>query len=797
MYNFLGGISLNYRKLSSLSLASLLIISLLVHSISADAYSVITTSQSQQTLSKGVTQKNITYLTTEGFINVNVLYIDLNDSNTSISTIFNPSGFKDRMNVEDMANGNGAIAAVNGDFFDTKQGFIIGASVKNGNLLTVPYYKGNYATFAIDKYNNPSIGYWKSTSLNITLPDGSQIPISALNNIGSLSNGTSCVIFTKDWNSNTPGVSDNYKDLVEIIVDNNNKVVDIRKGEGPTLIPDGGYSIDVTGNVASTLLNLKPGDTVIKNISTDPPFNNFKMAVSGGTILVSNGSIPQQFTDNVDGIYARTAIGYTQDKKHVIIATVDNANTRGMTEKELAQLMINLGAYEAMNLDGGGSTQMAVRELGDGQAKLQNTVPGYERNVANGVGVFNTAPAGNLYALKLEADSTNVFVGTHRAITVKGYDENYQPVKIDQNNVSFSINGIAGKFDGNEFLAESAGDGVITARVGNVTGTLKIKALDTLADIRFNPYSLNINKGSTTSIYVTGKDLNGYRAPIEDRDINWTVYNNVGTINNGVFTASNADVSGALSANINGKVGNLLVKVGQGSDFDASQLPKPLDFVSLDSRNKEINVSNTNDSFKFMVFGDTDYDTLLRLQISLKAADTANKDYPLIIFTGDVNDRVLKSLNIQYIKAGDSYGVYDFRNSTFITLDDTKGGLLSSNKDQWSWFLNVLNNVKGDNLFIVLPKPVWGSDGFKDTREAQLFEDTLQKFRENTGKNVWIIYNGSAPFYTTLNDNIRYISNYGTNYGGGKMDIYTDARYISIMVNGKNIYYQDKNLFTK
>ncbi len=789
---------MKYRKAISMCLSSLIIFSsIFINGIAADAYTVITSNESQQILSRGVTEKNITYFTTDGFININVLDVDLSDNNTSISTIFNPSGFKDRMDVEDMANGNGAIAAVNGDFFDTKQGFIVGASVKDGNLLTIPYYQGNYATFAIDKNNVPSIGYWKSTSLSITLPDGSQIPVSALNNIGSIGNGTSCVIFTKDWNDETPGLSGSYKDLVEVLVDRNNSVLEVRQSQGPAAIPDGGYSIDATGDIAKVLLNLKQGDKIIKNISTDPPFDNFKMAVSGGTILVQNGSIPPQFTDNVDGIYARTAIGYTEDKKHVIIATVDNANTRGMTESELAQLMLSLGAYDAMNLDGGGSTQMAIRPLGDSQAKLQNEVPGFERNVANGIGVFNTAPTGNLYAIKVEADSPNVFVGTHRAITVKGYDANYQPVKIDQNSVSFSISGIAGRFDGNEFMPQSAGDGIIVARVGNVTGTLKIKALDAIADIRFTPYSVNIDKGTTTSISVIGKDINGYRAPIEDRDISWTVYNNVGTISDGVFKAANNDLSGALSANINGKVGNLMVKVGQGSDFDASQLPNPLNFESIDSKNKEVSVSNTNDSFKFMVLGDTDYNTLLKLQISLKAASIANKDYPLVVFTGDVNDKVLKSLTVPYIKAGNSYGVYDFRNSTFIMLDDTNGGLLSSNKDQWSWFLNTLNSVKGDNLFVVLPKPVWGSDGFKDTKEAQLFEDTLQKFREDTGKNVWIIYNGNTPFYTTLNDNIRYISNYGTNNSGGSMDIYNDARYISIMVNGKDIYYQDKNLFAK
>lgn len=782
----------------NIGIASILMTSsIFMPSVKVNAYTIINKSEIEHVLSKGVTQKNITYFTTEGFINVNVLNIDLNDKNTALSTIFNPSGFKNRMNVEGMANGNGAIAAVNGDFFDTKQGFILGASVKDGKLMTIPYYDSKFATFAIDKNNIPSIDYWKSKELNIKLPDATVIPISALNNIGALNNKTSCAIFTKDWNAFSPGANNAFKDLVEVVIGNDGKVMEVRQGKGSVSIPDGGYVIGASGDVGKSLLNLKTGDMVIKNISTNPPFDNFKMAISGGTILVSNGTVAPNFTDNVDGNYARTSIGYTQDKKHIIIATVDKANTRGMTERELAELMLNLGAYEAMNLDGGSSTQMAIRELGDSKARLQNNVQGFERNVANGVGVFNTAAKGNLYALKLEATSTNIFVGTHRTIKIKGYDDNLNPVNVDPKSVSFSINGIMGTFDGNTFMPLSSGDGVITAKIGDATGTLKIKALETLADIRFNPYSINAEKGSTTKVDVTGKDLNGYRASIEDSNIKWTVYNNVGYIDKGIFKASNADVMGAISANINGKIGNLSVKVGQGSQFDTSILPKPIDFLSNDKGNKDVPINNTDNSFKFMVYGDTSYDTLLRLQISLKATETANEDYPLIVFTGNVNDKVLNSLKIKYIKAESTYGVYDFKNSTFITLNDNNGGLLASDPNQWNWFLSTLNNVKCDNLFVILPRPIWGDDGFKDVREATLFENTLNKFMQNTGKNVWIIYNSKNSFYTTLNDNIRYITTYGTNVGGGKMDIYNDARYISIMVNGKDVYYQNKNLFSR
>lgn len=76
--------------------------------------------------------------------------------------------------------------------------------------------------------------------------------------------------------------------------------------------------------------------------------------------------------DNAGG-QPRTAIGISKDGKKVIQVTVDgrwtSSNTAqqayGMATDELAQLMLELGCYKAMNLDGGGGTQMWVYDRGD------------------------------------------------------------------------------------------------------------------------------------------------------------------------------------------------------------------------------------------------------------------------------------------------------------------------------------------------------------------------------------------------------------------------------------------------
>ncbi|HEY6988711.1 MAG TPA: phosphodiester glycosidase family protein, partial [Bryobacteraceae bacterium] len=72
---------------------------------------------------------------------------------------------------------------------------------------------------------------------------------------------------------------------------------------------------------------------------------------------------------------ARTAIGLSQDGKTLVLFTVDNAGgSRGMTVTEVANLLIqDYGVYNALNLDGGGSTSMAMQDPATGVGRFVNT----------------------------------------------------------------------------------------------------------------------------------------------------------------------------------------------------------------------------------------------------------------------------------------------------------------------------------------------------------------------------------------------------------------------------------------
>lgn len=92
-------------------------------------------------------------------------------------------------------------------------------------------------------------------------------------------------------------------------------------------------------------------------------------AVSGRPWLVEGGELVTETLDafeTANDRAPRTAVGLSRDRRTLYLAVVDGrqAESRGMTLYELGRLMAELGAYSALNLDGGGSSEMVVEELG-------------------------------------------------------------------------------------------------------------------------------------------------------------------------------------------------------------------------------------------------------------------------------------------------------------------------------------------------------------------------------------------------------------------------------------------------
>ncbi|MEO5936900.1 MAG: phosphodiester glycosidase family protein, partial [Terriglobales bacterium] len=117
--------------------------------------------------------------------------------------------------------------------------------------------------------------------------------------------------------------------------------------------------------------------------------------ICGRDFLVFNGKV--QFTDEgvtykpgeFRNINPRTAVGIDKRGKRLYILVIDGRSelAKGMTYGQLAAEMVRMGAYTAINLDGGGSSTLVIRD-DKGELKVMNRPSdGKERAVANVLGL--------------------------------------------------------------------------------------------------------------------------------------------------------------------------------------------------------------------------------------------------------------------------------------------------------------------------------------------------------------------------------------------------------------------------
>jgi hypothetical protein len=159
---------------------------------------------------------------------------------------------------------------------------------------------------------------------------------------------------------------------VEAVVDKG-RVAAVREGKGDSPIPRGGWVVSGHGAAAAWLkANVRVGGRLETRtdvrLSPKPGFIP-DFVLGGGPRLIRQGR-PAAAAD--PGIYGpgfsearhpRTAVGLRADGRVLLVAVDGRQPERsvGMTIAELTALLLELGAVEAVNMDGGGSTTMVVR----------------------------------------------------------------------------------------------------------------------------------------------------------------------------------------------------------------------------------------------------------------------------------------------------------------------------------------------------------------------------------------------------------------------------------------------------
>jgi len=271
-----------------------------------------------------------------------------------------------------------ALAGINGGFF-AGSGSPLGMIVIDGKLISAPLPKRT--VFAISRNGQPVIAAFEFNGRVLT-EDRTALWVSAVNRPP---HAGGVAVYTPEYGPLTPDLG------VGALVRN-----DVIQAffNGRTLIPDDGYVL--TANRADAALltgHLTLGGQVTLRLQVSPDVEVLS-ALGGGPRLVKDGraQVPfawEWFTLRFHDTRApRTAVGITAARK-LLFVTVDGRSTRntGMTLRELAALMVQLGAVEAMNLDGGGSATMVV-----GGRIVNEPSDGRERPIGSALLVLRAAP---------------------------------------------------------------------------------------------------------------------------------------------------------------------------------------------------------------------------------------------------------------------------------------------------------------------------------------------------------------------------------------------------------------------
>lgn len=322
---------------------------------------------------------------TTGPWDMQVLMVDAKTFRGSYAASLGVSVAK-RETTSAMAKAKGAVAAVNGGFFNIHtlpalRGEPVGASVVAGKLLSeaVPgrsaiVFKGRTARITELK-----------TAASATSQDGERLNVNGINRNAATDE---LVLYTEEYGAKTPA-----DDGADAVIDATGKVVALRAAGGAVqagmrVLHGSGAAADWLWEHAWEGWTIKV-DTKVTDLRTG---RTLKLTpdvhvIAGGVGLVRNGHVKitakRDGHDSVNMIlrrHPRTLAGVTRNGS-LILATVDGRNpgvTVGANFVEAAQLMRWLGAVQAINLDGGGSTSMVV-----GDKVVNKPSDGHERGVGD------------------------------------------------------------------------------------------------------------------------------------------------------------------------------------------------------------------------------------------------------------------------------------------------------------------------------------------------------------------------------------------------------------------------------
>lgn len=375
---------------------------------------------------------------------VNVLDINLNDPFTKIEMgVPNPLNSLKTTTLlakQNSYQGHKVVGAVNASFF-LGNGMPANLLAQNNKIINYGILGDktesptqNPVAFGIAK-DGTAIADYYNTDLSFTV-NGKKYKIDRINNTrdagtavlytaaqkttGTNQWGSDIVVTNSSINTNEIHFGDRFKGTVSKVTKYNTA--------GNSEIPANGFVISVQGEaLANELSSLPEGTEIEVDLSIDDKWKDAQFILAAGPLLVKDGkvniSMPTS-TSFASVRRARTAVAVDATGKRVFLVTVDQSDvSKGTGLKDLASHLISLGAKSAINLDGGGSTTMAVLPAGGGYPVRVN-IPSDPGNTERSVSAIMQVVNSSVYIdVSGRHWAVNEILDLYNRNLVKGYPE--------------------------------------------------------------------------------------------------------------------------------------------------------------------------------------------------------------------------------------------------------------------------------------------------------------------------------------------------------------------------------------
>lgn len=366
---------------------------------------------------------------------------------------------------------NGALAGINADFFPWS-GDPIGMMIQSGELVSLPYLKRSAFLWGAN--------YFTVGSTETTLTFKANDLLKTIDGLNEEAKDNAITLFTPISGLAKSTVDGNFVLLAvsEKLTPNGTikaKVELITPDLKTAQVEQGKMILVGTGNQKLPLASLPIGQEIeISTRSIGAEFSKVTHAVGGGPKLVHDGKIG--FDLAVEGmgesfsttLHPRTAVGSTKEGDiWLVIIDGRQSMSRGASLDELAKVMQRLGCIEAINLDGGGSSTIAVGSL----VLNRPSDKGLERAICNSLLLFGDIPkplADESYVIKGVPNLEEGATATYSVVNSKGE-------KTPLNEVIWSAQGSAWIDQSGVLRTLSAGRAKVSAWIAGVVVSVEIE----------------------------------------------------------------------------------------------------------------------------------------------------------------------------------------------------------------------------------------------------------------------------------------------------------------------------------